>query len=213
MSKYTRHQSVISRNADDVDGEDHWLKQFEKSLQKEAVQPKRTDDSLFNQINSIMNGSKAKYPSVQSAVDDMQQRSGLTAYLEKVKMSGTEEVTKKVASEGKPVEKDMTPSVIKKFPSIKKTFENYIRESKGNLPIPAIISHIRSIHQRDVSDSKDWDEDNLIRFVSSLNLRAKKENAENFHNNDTLGTRDRGNASDIDISNTDAFSGLNPVKF
>lgn len=214
MSKYIRHQSIISRNADENEDGDHWLKQFEKNLQKEAVQSKNVDNSLFNQITSIMNGSKSKYTSVQAAVDDMQQRSGLTAYLEKIKMSGEEEPAKKVASENtKEVKKNSTPIVFKKVPSIKKTFENYIRESKGNLPVPAIIDHVRSIHQRDVSDAKDWDEDNLIRAVSVMNLHAKKDNTDNYHNDDTLGSRNRSNDSDIDISNTDAFSGLNPVKF
>ena len=211
MSKYTRHQSVISRNADENEDSDHWLNQFEKKLQKEAVQPRAVDDSLFNQINSIMGNKKSKYPSVQAAVDDMQQRSGLTAYLEKIKMSGEESVNKKVASEEK--SNPNNPELFTKFPTIRKTFENYIRETKGNLPISAIIDHVRSIHQRDVSNAKLWDDDNLIRMVSGLNLIAKKDNPENYYNHDTLGTRDKSNSSEIDISNTDAFSGLNPVKF
>ena len=74
MSKYIRHQPVISRNADESIDEDHWLKQFQKSLQKDAVQPRSVDSSLFDQISNIMNG-KPKYTSVQSAVEDMKNRS------------------------------------------------------------------------------------------------------------------------------------------
>src|SRR5271157_4529874 len=80
MTKYSRHQSSISRNTDEHVSEDHWLKQFEKSLQKGAVQPK-SQQSLFDQISSVMNGTTPKYPSVQAAVDDMMQRSGLSNYL------------------------------------------------------------------------------------------------------------------------------------
>jgi hypothetical protein len=99
MSKYIRHQSVISRNADESIEEDHWLKQFQNKLQKDAVKPRAQDSSLFDQITTIMNG-KPKYTSVQAAVEDMKNRSGLTAYLDKVKTSESEpeETTKTAAA-------------------------------------------------------------------------------------------------------------------
>jgi truncated hemoglobin YjbI len=72
MSRNQRHQPVVHRQADESIGEDHWLKQFEKTLQKGAVQP-RSQHSLFDQINSIMNGN-SNYPSVEASVIDMQER-------------------------------------------------------------------------------------------------------------------------------------------
>src|SRR5579864_3439065 len=126
MSKYTRYQSVVSRNTDEHISEDHWLKQFEKSLQKGAVQPK-TQQSLFDQISSVMNGNaQSRYPSVQAAVDDMMQRSGLTNYL---KVSNEDNGKAKVAADQNadfdkhiPVENKQqdttTPDVIKENPSI-----------------------------------------------------------------------------------------------
>lgn len=321
-SKYTRHQSVVSRQSDQTDSEDSWLNRFEKSLLKDAVQP-RAQVSLFDQINSIMNG-KAKYTSVEAAVEDMKQRSGLTAYLaklNKVSEDANDASTTKVASvdvefdvladmcrnaiqagdwkelgkcvgqidskSGDPkinsvesirtlkyfrdpeisacrvpvdqwieygkgyaegvgsteeekekdlnftrsiLEKffskkassdnqeaidkkvDMTPIVVKKHPAIKKTLENYIRDTKGNLPVPAIIEKIRSIHQTDVTDGKDWDDDKLIILVSKMNLGAKKENPSLFQNYSNLGTRDSDSDSEIDPSNNDAFFALTPVK-
>jgi hypothetical protein len=214
MSRYSRHQSVISRQSDESIGEDHWLKQFQKSLQKGAVRPK-TQESLFDQINTIMNG-KPKYPSVEAAVQDMQERSGLTAYLNRMsKISEDESTAKKVASDNNQVidkKVNMTPIVIQKHPAIMKTIENYIRDTKGNLPVPAIIDKIRSIHQTDVSDGKDWDDDKLIILVSKLNLGAKSNNPGNYHDNNNLGMRDTGADSEIDPSNTDAFHSLTPVK-
>lgn len=68
--------------------------QFEANLNKDAVQPRRVDESIFNQINSIMNG-KSKFTSVDAAVRDMQDRSGLTAYLKK---SESQEEVKKIAA-------------------------------------------------------------------------------------------------------------------
>src|SRR5574338_1085322 len=178
MSRYQRHSTVINRQADESIGEDHWLKQFEKTLQKGAVQPK-SQQSLFDQINSIMNG-KSKYTSVEAAVQDMQERSGLTAYLDKInKSSEHASVSKKAeASDNQNCfEKSVkgVPIVIMKHPDIQQTLDNYIRDTKGNLPVPAIIDKIRSIHQGDVSDAKDWDDENLIRLVSKMNLAAKTE--------------------------------------
>jgi hypothetical protein len=291
MSKYQRSQPVITRNSDENISEDHWLKQFEKSLQKDAVQP-RTQQSLFDQINSIMN-QKSKYPSVEAAVEDMKERSGLTAYLTKVKISevgsqstvktaqkspkeagvfdGEEDLTnhgfgsdilsslhsrknfpqdqkswmeyargyiegskmskehqshelkrldtyfekqtKKSADDNKVIEKKVKmPLVIKKHPTILKTLENCIRDSKGNLPIPAIIERVRSIHQGDVSEAKDWDEDDLMYLVSQLNLDAKKNNPASYEDYSNLGGRDSLSDGEVDPSNTDAFYALNPAK-
>jgi hypothetical protein len=226
MSNYKRHQSVVNRLADEHIDNDHWLKQFHKSLQKGAVQPRNVDQSLFEQINTIMNG-KSKYPSVEAAVEDMKERSGLTAYLANLsKVSEeTEKATTKTAQVAPPDEpptetvvkptspKDNTPIVIKKKPEILTTLENYIRDTKGNLPIPAIIQKIQAIHQVDVSDPKDWEDENLIRLVSRLNLNAKKNNPGVYENYNNLGRRDNIADSDIDAANTDAFHALNPAKF
>jgi hypothetical protein len=218
MSKYTRHQSVVSRQSDENIEEDHWLKQFQKTLQKGAVQPAR-QQSLFDQINSIMNG-QSKYPSVAAAVEDMKERSGLTAYLDKInKASEVKEapVAKKAeaSDENNVMHKEVkgVPIVMKKCPHIHKALENYIKDTRGNLPVPAIIDKLRSMFQKDVSDAKDWDDDDLIRLVSKLNLMAKRDNPDSFVSNYTnLGRRDVGSDSEIDPSNTDAFFALTPAK-
>jgi len=209
MSKYIRHQPVISRNADESIDEDHWLKQFQKSLQKDAVQPRSVDSSLFDQISSIMNG-KPKYTSVQSAVEDMKNRSGLTAYLEKIKTSETSNETSKVAASSEKSKKN-SPKVFEKKPSIANTIENIIRETKGNLPVIAIIEKVKSIHHNDVADDTAWDDDNLLLHVSDLNLKAKKDNHQNDDSHN-LGKTDLSNNTDIDPANTDAFHALNPAK-
>jgi len=210
MSKNQRYQSAITRNSDENVSEDHWLKQFEKSLQKDAVQP-RAQQSLFEQINSIMNQS-SKHSSVEAAVEDMKERSGLTAYLKQSDVESTE-VVKKASDDNQTSEKkSKLPLVIQKFPSILKTLQNCIRDSKGNLPIPAIIERVRSIHQNDVSDAKDWDQDDLMYLVSQLNLDAKTSNPSNYENHNNLGGRDSLSDSEVDPSNTDAFFALNPAK-
>ena len=216
MSKYTRSQPAISKTSDDGEREDHWLHEFEKSLQKGAVQP-AAQQSIYDQMYSIMN-QKSKYSSVQDAVDDMKSRSGLTSYLDKVKQADRDENNDGVTKSAS-VEKDQNqvidkriPIVIRKCPAIQKTFENCIRDSRGNLPIPIILDKVRGIHQGDVSDAKDWEEDKLMLLVSDLNLKEKSKNYSGSNNGSNLGGYDSDNNSDIDPANTDAFSGLNPAE-
>ena len=73
-----RHQSVISKVSDDSG--DELINELKNNLEKDAVQSREKDQSLYDQINNIIN-NKSKYPSVQAAVEDMKERSGLTAYL------------------------------------------------------------------------------------------------------------------------------------
>jgi len=209
MSRQPRHQTVVSRQSDASYSEDHWLKEFENKLQSTAVQPR--GQSLYDQIHTIMNG-KSKYPSVQAAVDDMMQRSGLTAYLDNVKTS-EEETSGKSKKVAQQQFDDSTPEVIKMKPSILGTLENIIKETKGNIPVPAIIRRLRALHAADVSDENAWDEDKLIRLVSNYNLRAKTDNPSSYDNFSNLGKGDHSTAdSDIDQSNTDAFNILMPAK-
>lgn len=209
MSKNIRSQPVVSRTIDaDIDG-DYWLKQFQKTLEKEAVQSKKNDQSLFDQINSIMN-KKSKYPSVEAAVQEMQERSGLTDYLKRTNNIEKESAVKSIKT-AQSVKSNL-PTVIQKYPAIKATLENYINSTNGNLPVPAIIDKIKSIHRNDVTDSEDWEDDNLIRFVSKLNLLAKSANTSNYQQYNNLGSYQDTKDDDIDPSNTDAFHSLNPVK-
>lgn len=210
MSKYFRHQSVISTNNSDEASGDYWLKQFESSLQKSAVQPREVDKSLFDQINNIMNNTHSKYPSVEAAVEDMKERSGLTAYLNKMNKLSVPELSNKTK---KTANNKNEPLVIQQCPQIKNTIQNYIRDTKGNLPIPAIIDKIMSIHRNDVSNDADWDDENLLRLVSQLNLNAKKNNPTNYNQFNNLGTNTDSNNIEIDNSNVDAFDFANPVKF
>ena len=213
-NKQSRHQSVINRHSDEEYSSDHWLKQFENTLQKTSVQPK--GQNLFDQISSIMN-TKSKYPSVQAAVDDMMQRSGLTSYLQNVKMSSADsneisnEAPRKTAQQQAPAD-DKIPKVIKEKPSIQQTLENIIRETRGNMPVPAVISRLHALHARDISDDGAWEDDKLIRLVSRMNLQAKTSNPSNFEQFQGLGRGDQGGQSEIDPSNTDAFNALLPAR-
>ena len=305
MTKLYRQHSVINRQSDSGYSDDHWLKQFEDKLLKTSVQPR--GQSLYEQITSIMN-TKSKYPSVQAAVDDMMQRSGLTEYLNSVKQSESNNVNVKQASSdedqiieslknalkqsnfkqvgyfmGKldgnepsnamdaalsfkyfhdpelklskiPTDKlmDFTsgycdsvgfspedtawqlnftknivnklnkkasstssdmPDIIQENPNIMHTLQNIIQDTRGNIPVPAIIDRLRALHSKDVANDGAWEDDKLIRLVSKLNLQAKRDNPSNYDTFYDLGRNDHSaGESDLDASNTDAFNILHPAK-
>lgn len=206
-----RHQSVISTYSNQQ-SDDHWMRRFESQLQKTSVQPYSTDQNLYRQINTIMNGSKAKYPSVQAAVDDMMHRSGLNALLDIEKQSAKEPdpAAKKSIAQEQPAASNRTPEVMRLKPSIRTTLDNIIQSSRGNLSIPTIISRLHSLHASDISDESAWEDERLIHLVSLLNLEAKKNNPANYDSFSHLGKSDT--STDIDASNTDAFHALMPAK-
>jgi hypothetical protein len=205
-NKQSRHQSVITRQSEEGQS-DHWLREFENKLQKTSVQPR--GQSVYDEISSIMN-TKSKHPSVQSAVDDMMERSGLTIYLNGVKQSQEKALEKQVSKTAQLHEENL-PKIIKEIPGAKRTLENIIQETKGNLPISAIIQKLRSLHARDSADEGAWEDDDLIHFVSKCNLEAKKNNPAVFESYDMLGKGDHS-MDEPDQSNTDAFSILMPAK-
>lgn len=220
MSKYSRYNSIVSRNSDENVSEDHWLKQFEKTLQKGAVQSV-SKDSFYDQINAIIGGTKSKYSSVADAVEDMKERSGLMAYLNKVK-AAEDNIKNKIASDNQdafdkkiPIEgnpKVLLPIVIRKCPHVENTLKNFITSTRGNSSLPAIIDKIKSIHKSDVSNVEDFDSNDFMKYVSELNLKEKTKNPSTYENNHDLGKLDDLNDSDVDPSNTDAFNSLNPAK-
>ena len=161
-----------------------------------------------------MNGTKSKFNSVQSAVEDMIERSGLSAF-NKSRIANESETSRKTASvepENNSKGNKNSPDLLKKHPQILSTIENVIKDSRGNLSIPAILGRIRSIHQNDVSDDKMWDDNKLIILISKLNLAAKTDNPNLYKNESNLGMSSSSPDDKIDPSNTDAFHSLNPAK-
>jgi hypothetical protein len=199
MPKYNnRYEYTISRTSDSRKKEDEWLSEVERNLTKQAVQSKRVDQSMFEQINSIING-KSRYRNVQDAVEDMQRRSGFLDY-----------INKKVAQMSEGDQKKETPTIFTQHPEIEMTFKNYIQDTNGTLGTPAIINHVKNIHRHDVSDDALWQENNLIAYVHQLNESAAKENPQ--EKSHELGRVDLNiGDADVDPANRDAWAGLLPA--
>lgn len=206
-NRYSRHQAVINREKDAHIDDDYWFRQFEKNLEKSAVQSRKVDDQLFHQMNSIMN-TKSKYPSVSAAVEDMMHRSGLTNYLKNVKVSETKK-NKKIANFS--VQKnEEQPEIIKKYPdlNIVNTLNNII--NKGYLQTPAILDKLKRAYPK-IDDSSLWDDPKLSELITKLNLEKRNENIEP-EDDVNLGKHQMSNDFDYDAANDDVFHGLNPAK-
>jgi len=202
MPKYNnRYEYTVNRTVDNQEKEDRWLSELEQRLTKSAVQPKRVDQSMFDQINSIIGGN-SKFKSVQDAVDEMQRRSGYLDYLHK--KTAQDEEQKKSQSDKKNIE------LFNQHPEIEMTFKNYIESTSGNQDVPSIIHHVKAIHQHDVADDSLWDNDDVITYVHNLNQSTQdKKPSEPSHN---LGRIDLNTGKqNVDLANDDMWAGLMPA--
>lgn len=212
-NRYSRHQAVINREKDAHIDDDYWFKQFEKNLEKSAVTSKRIDDSLYSQINSIMN-TKSKHTSVSAAVEDMMRRSGLTAYLSNVKTS--EDTTNKKASEEEVKKNYKNPEPLifshKEGKNVLNFLKNRIQSTKGSTSISALKETARSVFHNTISEDKYWEDPNLTVFINNLISQEKnKHSHETNSNNNNLGKIDINLSQDSDPSNNDAFHILMPA--
>lgn len=184
-----------------------WMRNFADTLQKNSVQPYR-NESLYDQISSVMNGTKSKYSNVEEAVRDMQDRSGLLAYQNKVEAQKN--------SPPKIAQTTATPAkteIIRLFedkPQIKDTFDNYIEDTSGNLSIPGIVERIRAIHRGDVSDDSMWEDNNLLQYVNDKNIEVKKKYPDNKADSPNLGRLTHFD-EDTDPSDNDPLFSLTPA--
>jgi cobalamin biosynthesis protein CobT len=200
-----RSMPVISRDADNVENSSlypKWMSDFAQNLSKVSVQPYRPEDNIFDQISSIINSSKPKYSSVEDAVREMQERSGITAY--KKDLKSLAETIKQAAEQEK-------IKIFELKPQIKSTVDNCLEDTKGNLPIPAVIERIRSIHKNDIDDDAAWDDENLLKYINDKSIEIRRNHPNHDDNYTTLGKLPNYDSTEIDKSNTDALISLTPT--
>lgn len=191
----SRNTKITSQYSDQF-----WTNEIEKSLEKTAVQPKRVDDSVFNQINSIMN-NKSKYSSVEEAVIDMMQRSGYSDYK---KVSSNDSSNRKSASTEPRLFETEIGNDIKNF------IENKVKSSRGQFDVGAIIGDIKTVFGNQIIDKKLLDDPVLSIYINEANKAEMKDSPKDSVNLN-MG---KANYDDIDPGpeNTDAFYGLNPAR-
>ncbi len=190
---YGRSPSIISRdgmNEKQTEKTPNWISEFASELEKKAVHSKDQDDSLYNQISQIL-GKKSKYSTVEEAVLDMQKRSGLYEYVNKIKAASAEN--------------DL--EILTKYPNINNLIDNYIHDNHGEVVIPALLEKIKLL----VPGTKDSDfNDNFAKFINDKVIEFKKTRPSLNNNNPNIGKEDTS-YSDVEDHSTDVFKGCNPV--
>lgn len=193
-----RSLPAITRSNGGISSSDDLSLSFAKELAKNSVQPKSQVDSLYEQMYSIINGNKPKYPSVDAALQDMLDRTGISNYKRQLQAAQT---TTKVA--------EIQVELFEKVPQIKQTIDNYIQSTNGNLLVPEILSYIKSIHKNDVPEMADWGSPALLTYINDKNIAEKKMHPDSNGLDHDLGRIDFHD-QDIDPSNTDALHSLTP---
>lgn len=207
-----RSMPIITRESYNVENSPAapaWVNEFSTALanafQKSSVEVYRPEAStVYDQISSIM-GKKPKYSTVEAAVEDMKERSGLTAYLMKVQSAEGPTTDTKKRAQIKPV------AIFEQVPQIKSTVDNYLEDTNGNLSLPAIIEKIKSIHKPDVMEESAWDDPAFLQYISDQNTRVKQKYPNNDSDYVNLGKIPTFNKDEIDPSNTDALHALAPA--
>jgi hypothetical protein len=196
---------------------------MEKALQEQfnkmSVQPQE-QETLFDQITSIISGTKPRYPSVEVAVSDMQDRSGFTRYQREkndwqaLKQSHPTDTDlgKAAQSVEQPAQdKHEGPELFKENPEIRDTFDNYITDTRGNISIPAILERVHNIHKRDADDAL-WNHPELLEYISKKCDEVKEDNPDEINQQGLGKLTQFNNEGDVDPSNLNAFHALETNK-
>lgn len=206
MTNYSkRTQPIVSRENGGYGSNDSWMQEFARHLEKNSVQSKSQSESIYDQLYSVIRGNKPKYPTVDAAVEDMRNRTGLAAYHNQLKAE-KDKAQNKTAQQ-----KEIEVELFHQVPQIKDTVDNYIRDTRGNLAVPEIVDKVRAIHKNDTPDNTVWANPSFLMYVHNKNMEEKKNHPDN-ENFNGLGKVDFQD-SQRDPSNEDALHILNPAQY
>lgn len=184
----------------------NWLDRFADSIEQASqltaveVARYRNQLSIHEQINSIISRvPSSSYATVEDAVVDMQKRTGLSEYLNRI----SSEKTNKVASS------DVFPNLDAELKDAIISFcKNKIATHRGQITVPAMQHEILetfSIQPDDVNNEP------VARFISDLILKEQKANPAHNDFNTQLGLGvGRDDVESSDPENTDFFKGMLP---
>lgn len=199
--KITREDQSILKTHESNSILDEYISIMEKNAVK-AYNPYAEIQSLFN--------PKSKYRTVDEAVKDMQDRSGLAKYLTSVKTSIDKQNTKiaYVAPDTdnkyvSPMEamksKTELPELIKEHPELEQFIEERAKTSKGTMAIPAIQHAISKV----LGTSDKVYEENLVGYIHGKLSEYKVEK-------DKINTQ-YGGQGGLSEAKGDLFSAISPT--
>jgi len=172
--------SGINRISDEASGYEKesydnltpWMRRVVEQMarqQQNAVDQARTRQSIVGEINNIK-ATKPRYATVDDAVEDMRNRTGLNSYLSKIQQDDSNKF-KKIVAEIR-VE-DEVPESLKKYDynTIITYVKNYIDNVHGlSATVPQLQHDIEHLFRVDPSDVRTSE---VEQFLSNLILEAR----------------------------------------
>jgi hypothetical protein len=192
-----------------------WLNDFADKLAKSDNEPKnaveaarqRNQKSMLDQISSIV-GNKPVHSSVDSVVQEMQERTGLKEYLRRQSEKSFDNMPKKTAS-------SYEEEIFKYFPpNVRDNIINFIKRRvethHGFIALPALCEEILGTFKRDGVQTQDVDNQEVSRFINQLLIEEIQKNPSDM-SSVNIGKGVGVNDMNDDGSNSDFFKGLLPA--
>ncbi len=201
------HEYVRSERVD-------WLDRFAKELSENKALStvvdktrERDQKSMLDQISYLID-KKPRYASVESAVKDMQERTGLSEYIKRLSVKNEGE--KKIAQEKEPVID--VEKILEKFgPELAKkvmTFvKNKVESSEGNLATGAIIADLVRTLKGDGLDEADVSTSDFSAWINQMRDKVKERFPANDVKDDCNFGKDVPDNQNIDEGN-DVFKNM-----
>jgi len=203
----------IKRTSDEYAASERvsWIDQFADDIQKASktaveVARQRSEVSLHDQVSSVMH-NKPAHSSVESLVQELQDRAGLSEYLRR---------NADASGEGKVAATDYDGIFANVKQSVKEDIINYCKNTiathRGQTTVPAIQYDILAQFQNEGIQSQDVDEPSVARCISQLISEEL-----NRHPPADLRSEQLGSGVGVldvdenDDDNSDVLSGLMPA--
>jgi hypothetical protein len=213
--KITRQDYHEYSRAERVDWLDRFAKEQvekEKSISTVVDQAReRNQKSMLDQISYVID-KKPRHASVESIVQEMQERTGLTEYIKRLSVTNSEQ--KKTAQEDEKSKVDQEKVLAQFDAELKKkilTFiKNQLESTRSNISDQAIIEGLaRSVelkkmglHEEDISN------DDFRAMINQMKEDVQKSNPSQNANEDRLFGKEI--AEPFDGSNEDVFKNMQP---
>ncbi len=201
-----------------------WLQNVSNMLAKQhesAVDQSRVRANMINQVNNIMR-NPPRYATVEDAVQDMRERTGLNEYLQKVKTADrgsdgllTEAAAKNLVAEIKKKIANDVPSVLNKYTNdavedITSFVQNNIENSHGLAASVPQLQHdiLHILGPKYKLQAEDIMSGEFARFLSQFIFDAQSQISPN-NRTPNLG-KDVGRTIDDDDESQDYWAGMMP---
>jgi len=187
-----------------------WLDQFANRLNSYSQDPKNAvevarnrDSSYYDQITSIVS-KQSPFASVEAKVQDLQERTGLKAFLQSKSSDN-----KKIAQEVKSLFPKSSQELNNKISNF---IKNFIETHHGEINVPTVQHEISNIFKADGIQSQDINNPEIAKYISDVIIDVKKKNPVNDANTDDIGKGVGIMSVDDDGSNSDFFKSLLPAE-